>query len=185
MELGNYIYAHESNPEIVGSILERNLTAHSVTKAIGNWFVETLALPQLGMPEGSFTLVLDGNPIPHKATEVFSVVQRDAAWQCALDTCYASGQLEQPSWLERRLRQGYTYEMLPHAVRMIEKGAGSIRCNFKVNAAHSIEELISRHAGWTLEEWEGGWDTHVPHSFQTEAPLLPWHDLKFGHVWYL
>lgn len=89
--------AHERNNGMPDTLFEKNLTAHSITKDIGIWYVEYLELPQLGMPDGSFTLVLDSNPIPHKAAEIFIVVQRDAAWQCAFDTCYATGLLEQLS----------------------------------------------------------------------------------------
>jgi hypothetical protein len=55
------------------------LSARGVTQSVGTWIVESLLLPSLGMPQGSYTLVLDGNPIPEQTAAVFRVVQRDAA----------------------------------------------------------------------------------------------------------
>jgi hypothetical protein len=51
--------------------------------------MEALALPSLGMPEHSFTLILDGSPTPEHTSDIFrTVVQRDAAWQDALNYSY-------------------------------------------------------------------------------------------------
>ena len=51
--------------------------ARTVTKSIGRWILETIELKNHGMPEGSFQLVMDGEPLLEKATEIFNVVQRD------------------------------------------------------------------------------------------------------------
>lgn len=58
------------------------LQPREVTEPVADWMVEAAALEQLGMPQGSFTLVLDGDPIPLRTSQVFHhVVQWDAANQ--------------------------------------------------------------------------------------------------------
>lgn len=55
------------------------LSASGITEGVGAWIVESLRLPSLGMPDGSFTLVLDSTQIRQATTAAFNVVQRDVA----------------------------------------------------------------------------------------------------------
>jgi hypothetical protein len=50
--------------------------------------VEALALPVLGMPSDAFKMTFTHESIPEKTSEVFNILQRDAAWQTALDLSY-------------------------------------------------------------------------------------------------
>jgi hypothetical protein len=158
------------------------LASCGVTKSISKWIAETLLLPSLGLPEGSYTLIFDGEPTPEKSAEVFDIVQRDAAWQAALDLCYERGLLPQGSWLDRRLRKGYFYDSLLTAIRNLSEDSALIRCNFNPGLPHSAEDLVDEHHGWSLQDWERGWDTHEPREFQTEQPLPPWHVLRWQRV---
>ena len=47
------------------------------------WITEASALSSSGMPSGSFSLVLDGDPAPDQSSALFEVVKDDAAWQVA------------------------------------------------------------------------------------------------------
>jgi hypothetical protein len=123
------------------------LSARDITRSVGEWFVEALLLPSLGMPKESFTLILDGNPTPEATTAAFCIVQRDVAWQVALDIVYQRGLLPQLSWLERRLETGYTYECLPTAVNNISMASPLVRCNFDLGEAHDAEALVKVHSG--------------------------------------
>jgi hypothetical protein len=158
------------------------LVSCGVTKSISTWIAETLLLPSLGMPGGSYTLTFDGDPTPEKSAEVFAIVQRDAAWQAALDISYARGSLPQGSWLDRRLRTGYFHDSLPTALRDLSEDGALIRCNFDPGLPHSAEALADEQSGWCLEEWERGWKMHEPREFQTEWPLPPWHVLRWQRV---
>ncbi|KAF1847202.1 uncharacterized protein K460DRAFT_363309 [Cucurbitaria berberidis CBS 394.84] len=165
-----------------GTLDDDRLPANRTTKAVGTWVAEALALPSLGMPENSFTLVLDGNPTPEHTSEVFRVVQRDVAWQLALDTCYTRGLLPTPSWLDRRLGVGYMYEGLPDAVRNLSLNGSLIRCNFDPGSPYDVDSLLEEHRGWSAQDWEEGWATHEPSDFQTVPPLPPWHVLRWQNV---
>lgn len=157
--------------------------AEDMTKAMGTWIKEAETLVSLGMPHGCFTLVLDGDPVPELSSRAFHVIQRDVAWQTALDTCYARGILPQPSWLDRRLgTRGFIYEGLPEAVRALSTNSPLIRTNFELPPPYDVEQLLEENRGWSAHYWDISWDSHKPKVFQTEPPLPPWHVLRWGHV---
>ncbi|KAF2825632.1 hypothetical protein CC86DRAFT_394549 [Ophiobolus disseminans] len=121
------------------------LFSRAITKFVGELVVECLLLSSLGMPECSFTLMLDSNPIPEATTAPFNVLQL----------------LPKPSWLERRLRKGYMYEQLPKAIEGISKASSPIRCNISPGSPPDPEAL------------EQGWPMHETAEFETEKPLPP------------
>ena len=166
-----------------GTMIFDRCFARDMTKAVGTWMKEARALIPLGMPHDSFTLVLDGELVPELSSRAFRVIQRDVAWQTALDTCYARGILSQPSWLDRRLgTSGFIYEGLPEAVRALSTNSPLIRTNFELPPPDNVEQLLDENKGWSAHHWDIGWDSHKPEFFQTEPPLPPWHVLRWGHV---
>ncbi|KAI4683901.1 uncharacterized protein J4E84_006741 [Alternaria hordeiaustralica] len=167
-----------------GLLDDERCPAGEITKAVGMWIKEAMALFALGMPKDSFTLVLDGDPIPEHTSHVFSTLQRDAAWQDAFDACYVRGILAEPSWFDRRINQGYMYEGLPEVVRTLSPNSSPIRTNFPLGSAESydVERLLRENQGWSIQDWKEGWARHEPEEFQTEAPLPPWHLLRWGNV---
>lgn len=55
-----------------------------ITNNLALWIMEAAALVPAGMPENSFTLVLDGAPGDEVVSDLFmNYIQRDAAWQRA------------------------------------------------------------------------------------------------------
>ena len=139
------------------------------------------------MPKEAYTLVFDGDPTPGRSSEVFAVVQRDAAWQTALDLTYGHG-LSKPSWFDRRRRVGYIYECLPRGLQEIYEGQGSdqghslIRCNFDLRAPYSPEKVLEEQQGQSSQGWDEAWTRHEPREFQTAPPLPPWHLLRWRRV---
>ena len=166
-----------------GLVDHHRCVAKFITKALGAWLMEATVLPSLGMPSGSFTLVLDGASLPEHTSRVFGVIQRDVAWQTALNICYARGLLPRPSWFDQRLHTtGFMFEGLPEAVGALSMDSPLIRTNFQLSSPCDVEQLLQERVGWSAQDWEEGWATHEPHEFQTEAPLPPWHLLRWQHV---
>lgn len=63
---------------------ETGFSTVSVTNNLALWIMEAAALVPAGMPENSFTLVLDGSPGDDVVMDVFmKYIQRDAVWQRA------------------------------------------------------------------------------------------------------
>lgn len=158
------------------------LTSRTISRAVGEWIVEAHLLLSLGMPQESFTLVLDGEPTPEKSTTVFDIIQRDIAWQTALDISYKRGSLPTPSWADRRTQIGYMYEALPALIKDISQDSSLIRCNFDPGSPQDAEALAVAHGRWSLERWTNAWTSHEPQEFETDPPLPPWHELKWQRV---
>jgi hypothetical protein len=79
------------------------LSTQFITKEVARWLAEGMELPSLGTPDGSFTMTLDGNPLPELTARVFNMVQRDAMWQTALDLRYnRDARLPKSTWFDRR-----------------------------------------------------------------------------------
>ncbi|KAH6475605.1 hypothetical protein HBI59_000530 [Parastagonospora nodorum] len=172
---------HLSDPEWLRN---DKLAARDITKSIGTWIVEAHRLPSLGMPEGSYTLVFDGGPMPEKSTAAFAVVQRDAVWQAAFTTRFPRGSTPEHPWLNMCAQPGYFFESLPDAIRHITTTSSLIRCNFDPGQLHidSVKALADARVGWSLERWQDDWDTHEPREFETESPLPPWYKLRWQRV---
>ncbi|KAL1863875.1 hypothetical protein Daus18300_008024 [Diaporthe australafricana] len=111
-----------------------------ITERVARWIVEALALVPAGMPLGSFTLVLDGNPAPEQCAQLFQRVQRDAAWQTAYGESFDRGHLPETAYHDRRRIRGYTYEDFPQALRDISTGTCRVvRANFDVGEPWDAE----------------------------------------------
>lgn len=129
-----------------------------VTERVALWVVEALALVPAGMPLGSFTLVLDGNPAPEHCAQLFQRVQRDAAWQMALGESFDRGHLPKTAYHDRRRAWGYFYEGFPQALREISAGTcRAVRANFDVGEPWDAEAMIEAHREWTLSDWSEKW----------------------------
>ncbi|EUC32498.1 hypothetical protein COCCADRAFT_98462 [Bipolaris zeicola 26-R-13] len=161
----------------VDSMQNDRLQASEVSQLVGNWMVEALALPSLGMPEGSFTLVLDGDPIPEHTSKVFRIVQRDAAWQAAVDLCYSRGLVSKPSWAQSGFDCRFIFEGFPKVMETLSTTSCLIRCNFDLGEPYDVEAIIENHRDLDCNGWHSQWFNHSPSEFQTEPPLPPWHEL--------
>ncbi|KAF7452659.1 hypothetical protein PtrSN002B_011808 [Pyrenophora tritici-repentis] len=171
------------NPFDEGYLKDDRCPASSITRAVGEWIKEADVLPSLGTPHSSYTLVLHGGSVPEHTSRVFRVLQRDVAWQTALDICYARGLLPQSSWLDRRLNTtGFTYEGLPEAVHALSMNSSLIRTKFPVDEPHNVEQLLREHEGWSAQNWQDAWASHEPGHLQTEPPVPPWHVLRWQRV---
>lgn len=62
-----------------------------ITKVVGTQVAEAVALAQLGMPPESFSVLLEGNPIPRHTSTVFRIVQQYFAQQLAINVAETRG----------------------------------------------------------------------------------------------
>jgi hypothetical protein len=158
------------------------LFARYITKAIAMWMIEALPLPALGMPIDAFKLPFNHDFIRDKTSEVFNVLQRDAAWQTALDLSYTRQLLLTPTWFERRLRVGYIFESFPQALQQLVIKNSSIGCHFTLGTDCDPEVILNEHGSSTLRQWEKTWDQNTPRKFQESLPLPPWHILRADYA---
>jgi hypothetical protein len=168
------------------ALRDDRLDGQELTASVGRWIAEAMALPSLGMPEGSYTLIFDGNPTPEHTSTVFRVVQQDAAWQAAFEASYSRGLIPGPCcngpWLNRRGNHCFIFEGLPEAVQILSSSNSLIRCNFDIGEPYDVEEILEKLRGCSWYDWNWKWSWPKRPVFQTEPPLPPWHELKWLHV---
>lgn len=152
------------------------MTTSVITKSIGGWIFEALELRNRGMPKESFRLLLDGDPIPEKASQIFGAVKGDATRQAALDMLFERGIFPRPY-----LRWDFPFKPcrwnhLPEAIGKLlnHEFASFIEFNFDLGALLDPERLIDARATWTKENWQGEWDLRQRDVFDTAPPLPPW-----------
>ncbi|KAF9695721.1 hypothetical protein EKO04_006355 [Ascochyta lentis] len=130
-----------------------------ITEHVAEWLIEATSLPALGMPEGCFTLVLDADPLPVEAAQVFDEIIEDSAEQAAMDRSFPQELLDDERWLERRVgcdeRLSLYFEGFPEAMQALTAGnEGIVRCNFDLSSRVDLEQTIQQHIGLTWGEWQ-------------------------------
>ncbi|KAJ3956616.1 hypothetical protein N0V92_006851 [Colletotrichum tropicale] len=155
-----------------------------VTHNVASWVIEALALEPAGMPPGSFSLLLDGQPVPWQCTQVFQlIVQRDAAWQAAWLLSLDRGILPSLSWFDRKgeLRGSRVpdlpSEKWPQALRDIAEGNSIVRCNFDVGDSWDVKKIVEDHRQRTVQQWMAGLDKREPSTWEPDAPLPSWREI--------
>ncbi|KAK2031600.1 hypothetical protein LX32DRAFT_637013 [Colletotrichum zoysiae] len=181
---------------------ETGLDSALITYNLGAWIMEAQLLASAGMPESSYSLVLDGDPVPQLCTEIFrAVVQRDVAWQLAWTESIKQGNLAGVSWFvarggemgRRRISYNqprftgcYFYEGLPEAVWDMTTGKSIVSCNFDPGepwSAQDVDILVQKHRQWTTQTWTERWSRHKPKWWDTEHPLPSWMGLLRKNLW--
>ncbi|PKK40915.1 hypothetical protein CI102_15203 [Trichoderma harzianum] len=154
-----------------------------LTDSIALWVTEALALIPLGMPEKSYTLVLDGGDVPQQCSDIFqTIVQRDAAWQTAWEMI-TSDTFSEESFFTKRAHHCYRFEGFPDAVNeMVNSPSGFIQCTFDTGpAVWNAEVEFGKYRHFSLE------DSHnLPIAnqvfFQPQDPLPGWIDLHIENI---
>ncbi|KAI4704692.1 hypothetical protein J4E89_009569 [Alternaria sp. Ai002NY15] len=142
------------------------LEARSLTNAITPWIIEADALESLGMPTGAFTLIFDGDVValPRLAHKLFdNVIQRDAAWQDAMDLLYTprdDPEVRQLAWFTRRRRTCYSYEKFPDVLQRMTAGVGCIKCNFDLGTEQDDGSLARHLMHFSSVEQDSRWHEH-------------------------
>ena len=117
----------------------RNLTA-AFGSSLCRWITEAMALSASGMPEGVFSLVLDGEPAPDQSSKLFEQVKEDAAWQVA----HVQHRIRRAGkyTFRERCSSIYLSNVFPQAINDIVEGKSFIRCNFPTGELHDPAVLL-------------------------------------------
>ena len=135
--------------------------ALQISNMCAQWIAEALALSAKGMPVGSFTLVLDGDPAPDQAAALFDIVQEDAATQVAQMQWYAEKSLS-PSIMEMRVGGLYFAESFPQAINNIVKRESVVRCNFPTDNEINPKSVLDRYRHLDYRYMDGQWSPSTP-----------------------
>ncbi|UKZ81737.1 hypothetical protein TrVFT333_009509 [Trichoderma virens FT-333] len=170
-----------SNPDDAGR--GRGLCSYSLTESVALWITEALALIPLGMPQKSFTLILDAGASEEECAEIFqTIIQRDAAWQTAWEMIAAESYSEE-TFFTKRLHRCYRFDGFPEAVKeMINDPSGFIQCTFDTGPdLWDAETEFQKYRHLPLEE-----SIALPIDqgiyFQPPAPLPGWSALLAENI---
>ncbi|KAK1622819.1 hypothetical protein BDP81DRAFT_400050 [Colletotrichum phormii] len=140
------------------------------------------------MPRGSFTLTFEGDST---CADIFhTVIQRDAAWQMAIDSCMERKILPALAWDVRQRdtrvpalwadedNKWYILEGFPQVMKDIVAGTSVGKCNFHMDGSWSglcdIEQIIRTNQFLTIANWREAWFDRVCQNFQPDAPSPRW-----------
>lgn len=164
---------------------EGELAGNECSRAVAHWMAEA----SLGdILPSAFTLLLDGDPIPDRSADVFrDAIQRDAAWQKALEQSFKAPDDPQikPSddVLSYRTSGPFHSAGFPDLLKKLSEGQGAVRCNFDPGTPCSdteVKAIMEANRGLPPDGWDDScrWD----HSFETCAPLPPFYQLLLDTV---
>ena len=148
--------------------------ARFVTPALCRWIKEALALFPAGMPQGSFSLVFDGEPTPNRSSEIFDALQKDDAWASAIDR-----RSNEPSY---HSGTSYWVPSLSQIIRDMVAQKSFISCNFPLSDPWDIDALLEENHHLSLREFIPKLKNHEPRVFQTSPPLPSWIDLRLAEL---
>ncbi|KAK6213458.1 hypothetical protein QIS74_09460 [Colletotrichum tabaci] len=156
------------------------IISSDVSHIIHGWVKEALALAPAGMPANSFSLIFDGQPIPHLATQIFqSTLQRDVTWQLAWEESVRRGIIAEPplfrgeAWSD--WYPGYYFRGFPQAMKDIADQKSVVQCNFDVGEPWNVERMVQDHMDWNAQKWaEQMREGHEPKLWETVPPLPTW-----------
>ncbi|RSM04741.1 hypothetical protein CDV31_009908 [Fusarium ambrosium] len=169
----------DAMPEVVNDLIkgERRcyLGHQNMARVLGSWFGEALAVMDAGMPAGSFTLILDGNPAINLSSEIFqNVIQRNVATERAFGRCFnthlgnAREHRHVGSWAGKHLLLGMDH---------LNNQASVIRCNFNIGPPWDVDKIVEERQQWPVEQWQNkyrGADVYECNGGHcTLAPPLP------------
>ncbi|KAH7363384.1 hypothetical protein B0T11DRAFT_93367 [Plectosphaerella cucumerina] len=162
------------NVVVNGSVYTSNPPSHIFGRVVALWIVEAHDLAALGMPAGSFSLLLDGDPIPEHSTHLFqTVLHRDVAWQLVI----AAWQKLKPQALP--IEWNMSFDDLPEIMRDIALGKSNIRCNFDPGWPVDFRPIFDEHRGSTRLEFKKAHNFREPRRFDTVPPLPDFRTLHY------
>ncbi|KAF2439618.1 hypothetical protein P171DRAFT_490310 [Karstenula rhodostoma CBS 690.94] len=146
------------------------------SSAVITWIGEAIVLPSLGMPAGSFRLVI-GGAHPREEASLLQHTLWDATIQEALESSVRRRFVSQSSPLKWRSHICYKFDGFPKALSDIRNGKSIVSFGCKVEQKSNIESIVEDRRGWSLTQWNDAraWDS--PWDFAYPAALPRWNDI--------
>ena len=139
------------------------------------WIEAALDLAKLGMPAGSFKLVIDGTT--REACELWKVLKHAAALQEALlEYLRLKGTRPGARPLDPHYTDCWSFpDYFPKIIRDIVEGTSVIKFDGPVGELWDPEVVFSIRRNWTYEQWHQDWEDHV---FLYEIPTNFYRDAE-------
>ncbi|KAL6405316.1 uncharacterized protein AUP68_11068 [Ilyonectria robusta] len=122
------------------------------------WLADALEVIDEGMPVGSFSFVLDGEPDLDLSSDLFDkVIHRQVAWKKSLTECIARGLFSHNMSREECCGNAFRIvdDYFPEVIDSLMSGTSTIRSNFNLSQPWDYESLIVKHQEPSRIDWMG------------------------------
>ncbi|KAF5252341.1 hypothetical protein FANTH_2641 [Fusarium anthophilum] len=135
------MYFERSEPEAGESYSLDDIFGPGQDFDFTNWVVHGLEVVKAGMPEGSWSVVFDGEPDLNLATDLFTtLLKRTIVWQTFYSDCVSLGLFTNPT------HPDYPFATVPLDGRAPESRRSSIfQCNFNLDRPWNLDEIAADH----------------------------------------
>lgn len=120
------------------------------------WLADAPEVIDEGMPVGSFSFVLDGEPDLDLSSDLFDkVIHRQVAWRKSLTECTARGLFPHKMSKEDYSRNVFRLvdEHFPEVIDSLMSGTSTLQSNFNLGQPWDFENLIVKHQEPSLMDW--------------------------------
>ncbi|KAH6977569.1 hypothetical protein BKA56DRAFT_487231 [Ilyonectria sp. MPI-CAGE-AT-0026] len=120
------------------------------------WLADALEVLDEGMPVGSFSFVLDGEPDLDLSSDLFDkVIHRQVAWRKSLTECIARGLFPHKMSKEDYSMNAFRLvdDHFPEVIDSLMSGTSTIQSNFNLGQPWDFENLIVKHQEPSRMDW--------------------------------
>ncbi|KAF4468516.1 hypothetical protein FALBO_4597 [Fusarium albosuccineum] len=153
----------------------RGLEPFRVYTALASWGFQTMEVMDEGMPAGSFSFVLDGEPDMNLSSDLFDrVVHRDIAWMKSYLKCLSQGLVPHPN--QDQYIPGFATYI--RGVEHLISGPSFVQSNFNLGQPWDYEKLMVEHQEPSLSVWQEKQRNREPVEFDVDTPTLKLPELQ-------
>ncbi|RSL79439.1 hypothetical protein CEP52_017522 [Fusarium oligoseptatum] len=157
---------------------DHKLHLYVASSALASWGFHVMEVMGEGMPTGTFSFVLDGDPDLNLSSEVFdTLVHPSVAWLKAYTECSSRGIFAQPY-------QDIFYFPTVAYLQGIEPlldGTSFLKTNFNVGQPWDYMKLVEAHQDLPFSAWRGKYYPKEP-ALEVSSPSLDWVSVRLEFV---
>ncbi|KAJ3542437.1 hypothetical protein NM208_g4093 [Fusarium decemcellulare] len=156
------------------------ILAQTILPSLSAWLGNADAVIDAGMPVGSFTFFLDGEPALDMSSELFQQeIHHKITWELAFRQCFG------PS-VKERLDSAIANIPLIRAMDHLVNQTSILRCNFNPGQLWDVDTIVGEHHDLPLEDWDKKWrnleDSGGTRETCRLAPPLPsWSSMQLAN----
>ncbi|KAJ3460027.1 hypothetical protein MRS44_010894 [Fusarium solani] len=153
---------------------DHQLGLYTVSSALASWGFHVMEVMGEGMPAGTFSFVLDGDPDLNLSSDLFdTLVHPTVAWLKAYAECSSQGLFPQPY---RDIFYIPTATYL-QGIEPLLGGASFLKTNFNVGQPWDYKKLVETNQDLPFSAWRGKYYQTGP-TFDVSSPALDWINIK-------
>ncbi|RSL53730.1 hypothetical protein CEP54_010231 [Fusarium duplospermum] len=153
---------------------DQKVYLYHINSALASWAFHVMEVMDEGMPAGTFSFVLEGDPDLNLSSEVFDTqVHPTVAWLKAYAECSSQGLFPQP------YEDIFYFSTAAYlkAMELLINGAPFLQINFNVGQPWDYKKLAETHQDLPQSAWRAKYCGFSP-AFDVSSPTLDWISIK-------